>query len=1096
MTSSETITFRVLGPLQVHRPDRPLAMPGPRQRALLARLLVENGRAVPVHRLVGDLWDGDPPAQAIATIQTFVSRLRRAIEPDRAPRAAPSRLLTVAPGYALRAAPQEVDAWHFAELVRSAAAAAEPAPALAVLDEALALWRGPAYAEFATERWAQAEVERLTELHRVAVERRADALIRLGRARELIADLEAQAVGSPLREEGWRLLALARYACGRQGDALAALRQARQMLREHLGVDPGPALRELESDILAQATHLTLARPMPPATPPSRPAGIDLFVGRDAELDRVLAIADRPALQLVLVSGETGAGKSRLAREVADRLRGRGWTVGHGRCAETGGMPPGWAWTSVVRSLAEVRPPDPALATRLGWLLDDVPPADGDPLDGRHRTHRALGEYLLSCEPLLLVLDDVHRLDEETLALVAGALHTLRDGQAMLLLTVRDGESSTLLDELLALVAPHHPERVELGGLPDWAVSQIVAATCSSTVDSQTVTAIAERTSGNPFFVRETARLLESDGPAAALSVVPTGVRDVVRRRVSTLPATARTVLVAAAVLDHHIDLDALAAVSGTDDETVLNAVEAALMVGLLVETGPTSAAFPHALVREALYESVPQLRRSRLHARAAAALERSAPDDVAALAHHFDAANGPQLAGSASRYAELAAEEAQQRYAYRDADRLWQKALAACDRAGGAPTERLRLLLGRVHALAHAGELVAARALRDETLREAATVDDPLLTARVLASFDVPTLWTNRPYGTVDAGVIALTTRTLARLPEGDSEPRGRLLVNLALELEGEDDPRGREAATEAEAMARRLGDPHLLMMALNATFLQSYSVLDLDQRVRAGNDLLQVAAEHRLFRAEILGRMALAGAHTARAELAAAATHLDEVEKLAATYEQPLTLGIAGCHRAVLHAAAGRHDEAEAAYLAATRRMDPLGRWGDEPDLMVVARAMLAIDAGKAADLPRICLGQSPHTRTELRTMPELRALALALAGDTATARNTIDATPIRRDYVYDLRWTLRALHALATRDRTRAHGAYQALQPLEDLIAGGTTANVVLGPIAHVLADLAGLLALPTHGHYERAARIAEQADAPLWYERASSHQPLLG
>ncbi|MGN9913868.1 BTAD domain-containing putative transcriptional regulator [Phytohabitans sp. LJ34] len=1095
MISSETIAFRVLGPLEVHGSDRPLAMPGLRQRALLARLLVENGRTVPVHRLVGDLWDGDPPAQAIATIQTFVSRLRRAIEPDRAPRAAPTRLVTVAPGYALRAAPHEVDAWHFTELVRSAATAGEPAPALAVLDEALALWRGPAYAEFATERWAQPEVERLTELHRVAAERRADALIRLGRARELIADLEAQAVRFPLREEGWRLLALARYACGRQGDALAALRQARQTLREHLGVDPGPALRQLESDILAQATHLTLARPMPPPTPPSPPAEVDLFVGRDVELDRVLAVADRPALQLVLVTGETGAGKSRLAREVADRLRGRGWTVGQGRCAETDGMPPGWAWIGAVRSLAEVRPPDPAVATQLGWLLADESPAGGDPLDGRHRIHRALGEYLLACGPLLLVLDDVHRLDEETLALIAGVLHTLRDSRSTLLFTVRDGESSTLLDELLALVAAHHPERVELRGLPDWAVSEIVAATCSSDVDSQTLAAIAERTSGNPFFVRETARLLESDGPAAALSVVPAGVRDVVRRRVSMLPATARTVLVAAAVLDHHIGLDALAEVSGADEESVLNAVEAALMVGLLVETGPTAVAFPHALVREALYESVPQLRRGRLHARAATALEHSTPHDVATLAHHFEAANSPQLAASASRYAALAAEEAQRRYAYRDADRLWQKALAARDRAGGTPTERLRLLLGRVHALAHAGELVAARALRDETLREAAAVDDPLLTARVLASFDVPTLWTNRPYGTVNAAVIALTTRTLARLPDGDSEPRGRLLVNLALELEGEDDPRGRAAATEAEAMARRLGDPHLLMMALNATFLQSYSVLDLDQRVRAGDELLHVAAEHRLFHAEILGRMALAGAHTARADLAAAAEHVEAVGRLATTYEQPLTLGIAGCHRALLHAAAGRHDEAEAAYLDATRRLDPLGRWGDEPDLMVVARAMLAIDAGRAADVPRICLGQTPNSQPELRTMPELRALALALAGDTDASRATIEATSIRRDYVYDLRWTLRALHALATHDLARARAAYQALLPLEDLIAGGTTANVALGPIAHVLADLAGFLALPADAHYERAARIAGKADAPLWHERARAHRPLL-
>ncbi|MFE0687350.1 BTAD domain-containing putative transcriptional regulator [Streptomyces xiamenensis] len=243
------VEFEVLGPVTARDADsgRPIALKGPRHRAVLARLLVARRRVVPVPRLVADLWD-EPPAGAVPALRTFVAALRRALEPDRPPRTPARLLITEGPGYALRADPATVDAERFS----SAVAAATPD----ALAQALALWRGPAYADVADAPWARTERSRLGELRLQAVERRAALLLDRGRAAEAVPDLDAHAAEHPWREDGWRLLALALYRTGRQGEALAVLRRARALLVEQLGVDPGPALRRLEADILAQAGHL------------------------------------------------------------------------------------------------------------------------------------------------------------------------------------------------------------------------------------------------------------------------------------------------------------------------------------------------------------------------------------------------------------------------------------------------------------------------------------------------------------------------------------------------------------------------------------------------------------------------------------------------------------------------------------------------------------------------------------------------------------------------------------------------------------------------------------------------------------------------
>ncbi|MFD7501662.1 BTAD domain-containing putative transcriptional regulator [Streptomyces sp. NPDC059850] len=283
----ERVAFGVLGPVVAEGDGGALALKGPRHRAVLARLIVARRRVVPVARLVEDLWD-EPPAGAVGAVQTFVGALRRALEPDRPPRTRARLLVTEGPGYALRAAPDAVDAWRF-EAAVGAAATLPPTAALRRLGEALELWRGPAYAEFEAEPWTRAERSRLAELRLRAVEQRAETLLALGRPAEAVPDLNAHLTDHPWREDAWRLLALALYRADRQADALSALRRARTTLTTHLGLDPGPRLRRLEADILAQDPALEAppgmiapacgepspTPPLPePGAPPRTPLGL------------------------------------------------------------------------------------------------------------------------------------------------------------------------------------------------------------------------------------------------------------------------------------------------------------------------------------------------------------------------------------------------------------------------------------------------------------------------------------------------------------------------------------------------------------------------------------------------------------------------------------------------------------------------------------------------------------------------------------------------------------------------------------------------------------------------------------------------------
>jgi DNA-binding SARP family transcriptional activator len=279
--------FRILGPLEVWDEGREVSVGGRKPRALLAALLLRPNEIVPADRLIDELWGEGSPEDAAAALRVIVSRLRKALPGD--------VLTTRAPGYLIRVEPDELDLHRYERLVdegRSLLARGLPTDASERLHDALALWRGPALADFAYESFAQAAIARLEEIRLAAVELRIDADLALGRHDELIGELEALVAEHPLRERLRVYLMTALYRSGRQAEALDAYQDARRALVDELGIDPSPALQELERAILRQDPSLEVA-PTPSARPQEvAERSILVVVTDEARIESLLAVAE------------------------------------------------------------------------------------------------------------------------------------------------------------------------------------------------------------------------------------------------------------------------------------------------------------------------------------------------------------------------------------------------------------------------------------------------------------------------------------------------------------------------------------------------------------------------------------------------------------------------------------------------------------------------------------------------------------------------------------------------------------------------------------------------------------------------------------
>jgi len=577
------------------------------------------------------------------------------------------------------------------------------------------------------------------------------------------------------------------------------------------------------------------------------------FVGRSAEmaiLDDLWAQAVRDGRRVALVQGEPGSGKTRLAREVAQRAAQAGAGVLYGGC-EPSLSSPYQAFAEALEQLAERNPAVIAEVVRgprgreLAQLLPHLAPEPPvapyaittEPGGGRHRLHVAVTQALAAYArtmPVVLVLDDLHWADAPTLLLLRHLSRTGADVPLLILATFREVEAESapdLADTLADLRRHDGVVRVGLTALRPTEIAEYlesVAPAAGRDELAQLAGALAELTGGNAFLVSELAQHLadarvlgaveNATAPAGALDAVgvPQGVREVVGQRLVHLSPAAREVLELAAVSGRAIELAVLRAAARQTEESLVASLDEAAHSHMLEEVpGPRIAfRFRHELLRRAVADRLQPARRAVLHLRIAEALEtlHGAADDrrVNDLAFHFTAA--ASLAGSdrAVRYGLRAADAAMRSFAYDDAAGRLQGVL---DLGIADPVTRAQALCDLGSALHRAGR--APQALDHYAAAAAvarATGDGQLLATAALGFEDA--CW--RP-GIEDARAVALPAEAMDRMPGGDSALRVRLLASLsrALAIRGDHVAAARHWG-EAVAMARRVGDRRSLAVTL----------------------------------------------------------------------------------------------------------------------------------------------------------------------------------------------------------------------------------------------------------------------------------------
>lgn len=575
--------FGILGELKVLQDGDLIELGSPRQRALLARLLISSPDPVPTDRLIDDLWHGEPPETARHALHVYISGLRHAMDDG------PKRIERSHAGYRLWVEADELDSRRFEHLSkegRSALDRNDARTADKVLSKALELWRGPPLCEFTDDRFAIDEASRLEELRLTTQEAKLWAELELGRHVAVIPDLQDLVAAHPFREAFWEQLMLALYRTGRQAEALRVFQSVRVVLANELGIEPGAALRIMEGRILSQDRGLLLDSQVPVADlaanlPPQR----TVFVGRAQELDQAANLLDRS--RLLTLTGPPGGGKTRLGIELARR---KAASFAHG---------------VVYVPLAAVDAPRhvaAAIATALG--LHDV--ADATPLQTT-KAHLAERNTLLILDNFEHVLDAAHEVGQIIDA--APGLTVLATSRAPLQI---EGEQRFP-------IPPMHTPPLSMGTDLD-AITTFDATSLFVTrareVDPSfhldaavcpTVAAIAERLDGLPLAIELAAARIQFLTPAdllarldRRLTLLTSGrsdgearhqtMRNAIAWSYELLPPDEQMVFQRLGVFVGGFTLEAAAAVAEIDDMTAGNTVESLLRQNLLhrpVTEGP-----------------------------------------------------------------------------------------------------------------------------------------------------------------------------------------------------------------------------------------------------------------------------------------------------------------------------------------------------------------------------------------------------------------------------------------------------------------------------------------------------------------------------
>ena len=1098
-----------------------------RPRALVCALALHRGRSVPTDTIVDLLWGDEPPASYLTTLHAYISGLRRVLEPDRAPRAPSTVLVTTSTGYRLELAPDQHDVAVFESTVSQAHQALGVLAPFGVgthatmsstdlrrlgvrLDEALGLWRGTPFEDLGDAPVAVAERSRLEELRTAALEDRAMVELALGGHSVAAAELESLTGQYPLRERLWGLRAVALYRAGRQADALDVLGQVRRLLDEELGLEPGHDLRALQTAILQQDPSLAwVARgdgptgaasqamspdggaPVPAPSRPvartQRPAAPPWpTVGREKQLHALVGALDgalegRPSFAALV--GEPGIGKTRLAYELVRTAYDRDVRVALGRCSQDDGAPPLWPWTAVFESLGAELPQD----------------VGAEDEGSRFRTWHAITRAVIDAAteaPLLVVLDDLHWADVSTLRVLRMLAEQVEPAGSteqiplLVLATWRDSPEPTgALADVIETLARRHAVRIDLTGLSDDEASSLVTTVAGCDEDalsSADAHALRQRTDGNPFFLVEYARLAERGDAVGSLLTdpdPPAVVNDVLVRRVRRLPEPTQRRLGTASAIGRSFDLATLAEASDGDVDATLDDLEPAIAAGLLRVIGPDEFLFAHALVRDSVYAGL-GARRTRTHARIAEAIARASQRRESELARHWLSA-GPAHGVRAREAAVVAAAEARRVHAYDEAVELLRQALEVIESDPACPPgERYDVLLQLADVERWAGDWNGLVATVDQAIEVAEALGDLELVARAAVSATIGALWQSAGHGEVHEGVVAALRKAQAGLPTSDSALRCRVMLGLSNEVYYASTNQERDALTEqAVAMARRLGDRPLLLDVLLVSFVATWRAATAEDRLANVDEALALAGE--------LGdERNTAVAQTLRAVVLHELGRIEEMHGAAELAWEtcdrlhlPYGLLVLSALWLPWYAMAGRFEDADR-MLEQIRALDAQMSLKQYDDASAGSQLALRLWQGRAAEMLPMLTALDDHS-----ALPVSAAVAMYLgrAGRAAEIPAYLADHPI--DFEHDdwfafFVWGCAAEAAYHGGLPDLAAAAYERLAPFagRPVCAGS---GIAIGPVDAFLALAAvttGETALAST-HADAAAELCQTWDVPL-------------
>lgn len=575
------------------------------------------------------------------------------------------------------------------------------------------------------------------------------------------------------------------------------------------------------------------------------------FVGRERELAELRAGLDDARAgrgRLFLLVGEPGIGKTRLAAEIAAEADQRGTAVLWGRCSEDIGVPPFWPWAQMLRRL---RVTDDSTGGR--QLLAQIVPelrVDGEaavvssqPNEQRFALFDAVERTLRAAalrQPLLLIFDDLHAADLPSLLLLRFLAYQVHDSRLMVIGSYRAPDLDRVAERAQVLnPISRHGTRLPLTALSEAHVGNLVSVAFGDAVPATLAASVYALTEGNPLFVGEVMQLLVAERdttgvlPSDARTVrLPHGVREVIRERLQPLSIRCRDLLCVAAVLGREFEASRLRVLSAAPAAVQMDCLAEAERAGLVLSLDAQRGRFQwsHELIRDTLYEAISAGERAQLHHRIAAAIEAAHAGDLgshaAEIAFHFTRSAVLGDADKAVDYAERAARQAVQQWAYEEADELYAQALHAL--ASSPAPDRLRrceLLLAQGYTQHAAGRVAArptyaeAAALARSLCREEPARGAELFAAAALGVADQGLgLLQMNP----DATAVQLLEEAERLLPHTHTQPAVRVRARLAAHLSfSATQARSLELIEQAEQQARTLGDEPTLAMVLGQRHL-----------------------------------------------------------------------------------------------------------------------------------------------------------------------------------------------------------------------------------------------------------------------------------